>query len=133
MDKPQFFVTPGYGETLNKLLGYSQAVRVGNRVDISGQGGWSDDLQFPDGVVEEIELAFRNVERVLAAAGATWENVIEVTSYHVGGFPPEVNETFARLYRHYMPNHGPIWTEVGVAALGLPQMRVEIRVTAIVA
>lgn len=132
MDKAEFFVTPGYGELLNKQLGYSQAVKVGNRVEISGQGGWTDELQFPDRLVDEIELAFKNVERVLAAAGATWEHVIEVMSYHVGGFPPETNETFARLFRHYMPNRGPIWTEVGVAALGDPHMRVEIRVTAII-
>lgn len=132
MDKAEFFITPGYGELLNQRLGYSQAVKVGNRVEISGQGGWTDDLQFPDNLVDEIELAFKNVERVLAAAGATWENVIEVMSYHVGGFPPETNETFARLFRQYMPNRGPIWTEVGVAALGDPHMRVEIRVTAII-
>ena len=132
MDKSTFFVTPGYGELLNKRLGYSQAVKVGNRVDISGQGGWTDDLQFPAGLVDEIELAFKNVERVLAAAGATWEHVIEVMSYHVGGFPPETNETFARLFRQYMPHRGPIWTEVGVAALGDPHMRIEIRVTAII-
>jgi enamine deaminase RidA (YjgF/YER057c/UK114 family) len=31
-----------------------------------------------------------------------------------------------------MPNHAPIWTQVGVAALGLPVMRVEIHVTAII-
>jgi enamine deaminase RidA (YjgF/YER057c/UK114 family) len=37
-----------------------------------------------------------------------------------------------KLFRHYMPNHAPIWTEVGVAALALPKMRVEIRVTATV-
>lgn len=38
-----------------------------------------------------------------------------------------------RLYRNYMPNHAPIWTQVGVEALGLPAMRVEIWVTAIIA
>jgi enamine deaminase RidA (YjgF/YER057c/UK114 family) len=38
----------------------------------------------------------------------------------------------SKLFRHYMPNHAPIWTQVGVAALGLPTMRIEIRVTAIV-
>jgi enamine deaminase RidA (YjgF/YER057c/UK114 family) len=37
-----------------------------------------------------------------------------------------------RQYRRYMPNHAPIWTQVGVEALGLPTMRVEIRVTAII-
>lgn len=37
-----------------------------------------------------------------------------------------------KLYRQYMPNHSPIWTQLGVAALGLPVMRIDIRVTAII-
>lgn len=115
------------------MLHYSQAVRIGNRVEISGQGGWDDDLQIPDALEQEIAQAFRNVERTLATAGTGWEHVVHVNSYHVGGFPPEVNETMARLYRAYMPDHAPIWTQTGVEALGLPTMRIEIRVTAIIA
>ncbi|TLD42356.1 MAG: hypothetical protein JETT_1290 [Candidatus Jettenia ecosi] len=34
-------------------------------------------------------------------------------------------------FRYYMPDHAPVWTCLGVAALGDPKMRVEIRVTAI--
>ena len=83
-------------------------------------------------LADEIAQAFRNVERTLATAGAGWEHVIHVNSYHVGGFPSEVNEAMVKLYRHYMPDRAPIWTQVGVAALGLPTMRIEIRVTAIV-
>lgn len=132
MSKPEFFVTPGYGEKALDLLYYSQAVKVDNRVEISGQGGWNDDFEIPASLVEEIEQAFRNVERTLATAGAGWEHVIHVNSYHVGGFPPEVNETMTRLYRHYMPHQASIWTQTGVEALGLPTMRVEIRVTAII-
>ncbi|GAB4072551.1 hypothetical protein KHC28_06840 [Ancylobacter sonchi] len=133
MEKPEFFVTQGYGERLRDLLHYSQAVRIGNRVEISGQGGWDDDLRIPDALEDEILQAFRNVERTLAAGGAGWEHVVHVNSYHVGGFPPEVNATMVRLYRHYMPDHAPIWTQTGVGALGLPTMRIEIRVTAIIA
>lgn len=133
MDKPEFFVTPGYGEKFFKKLHYSQAVKIGNRVEISGQGGWSDDLEFPVRLEDEIALAFKNVERVLAAAGATWEHVIHVNTYHVGGFPPETNATISRLFRQYMPNHGPVWTETAVSALADPHMRIEIRVTAIIA
>ncbi|SDL38136.1 Enamine deaminase RidA, house cleaning of reactive enamine intermediates, YjgF/YER057c/UK114 family [Modicisalibacter muralis] len=133
MSKPEFFITPGFGEKALDLLYYSQAVRVDNRVEISGQGGWNDDFEIPESLVEEVEQAFRNVERTLETAGAGWEHVIHVNSYHVGGFPPEVNETMTRLYRHYMPKHSPIWTQTGVEALGLPMMRVEIRVTAIIA
>lgn len=132
MSKPEFFVTPGYGEKALELLYYSQAVKVGDRVEISGQGGWDDDFQIPTSLVEEIEQAFRNVERTLATAGAGWENVIHVNSYHVGGIPAEVNETMTRLYRQYMPSQPPIWTQTGVEALGLPTMRIEIRVTAII-
>lgn len=133
MENPEFFVTPGYGERLLKALHYSQAMKIGNRVEISGQGGWDDDLKIPDALEDEIAQAFRNVERTLATAGAGWQHVVHVNSYHVGGFPPVVNETMARLYRHYMPDHAPIWTQLGVEALGLRTMRIEIRVTAIIA
>ncbi len=132
MDKPEFFVTPGYGEGLRERLHYSQAVRIGQRVEISGQGGWDENFQIVPGLEEQVALTFRNVERTLAPAGASWKDVVHVISYHVGGFPPEVNETMTRYFRQYMPDHAPIWTEVGVEALGAPGMFIEIRVVAII-
>lgn len=132
MTKPEFFVSSGYGERFLKELNFSQAVRIGDRVQISGQGGWNDELAIPSGIEDEIVQAFRNVERALSLAGADWSHVVHVNSYHVGGFPPPVNATMARLFREYMPDHAPIWTQVGVEALGLPAMRIEIRVEAFV-
>ena len=132
MEKPVFFITPGYGERLHQALHYSQALRVGDRVEISGQGGWNDELQIPELIEEEIAQAFENVQQTLATAGAGWEHVVHVNSYHVGGFPPLVNETMSRLFRQYMPDRAPIWTQLGVETLGLPTMRIEIRVTAII-
>jgi enamine deaminase RidA (YjgF/YER057c/UK114 family) len=104
MNKPKFFVTPGYGEYMLNNLHYSQAVKIGDRVEISGQGGWDDNLQITESLADEIAQAFRNVERTLGTAGAGWEHVVHVNSYHVGGFPPEVNEVMSKLFRHYMPN-----------------------------
>lgn len=131
MNKPEFFVTPGYGERNLKLFHYSQAVKIGNRVELSGQGGWNDDWEFPESITEEIAQAFRNVERTLAVAGAGWEHVIHVNSYHVG-LDEETVQTMTERFRHYMPDLAPVFTVLGVAALGDPKMRVEIRVTAIV-
>jgi enamine deaminase RidA (YjgF/YER057c/UK114 family) len=85
---------------------------------------------FPKRSQSEIAQAFRNAERTLASAGAGWEHVIAVNSYHLG-FPPEVNQVMTERFRHYMPGHAPVWTALRVAALGDPKMRVEIRVTAI--
>jgi len=130
MSKPEFFVTPGYGERQLRTFHYSQAVKIGNRVETSGQGGWNDNWKFPESLTDEIAQAFRNVERTLASAGAAWQHVIQVNSYHVG-FPDEVNQMMTERFCHYMPDHAPIWTALGVAALGDPKMRVEIRVTAI--
>lgn len=132
MTTPKTFVTPGAGQKLFEALHMAQTLRIGDRVETSGQG-WDDDLAIPEGIEEELEQAFRNVELALAPAGATWQDVVHVNSYHVGSFPPEVNGTIARLFRTYMPARPPIWTQTGVEALGLPAMRIEIRVTAILA
>lgn len=48
MTQPKFFATPGYGDRQLTEMRYSQAVRVGDRIEISGQGGWDDDLNFPE-------------------------------------------------------------------------------------
>ncbi|BAZ53935.1 hypothetical protein NIES4103_66190 [Nostoc sp. NIES-4103] len=62
MNKPKFFVAPGYGEYLLDELHYSQAVKIGDRVETSGQGGWDDNLQIPELLADEIAQAFRNID-----------------------------------------------------------------------
>jgi len=136
MSRPEFFATPGYGETQLATMHYSQAVRIGDRVETSGQGGWDDDWNFPESLEDEIVQAFENVERTLAQAGATWRDVIAVNSYHIpesAEFIGEVhNRVMVEQFRQRMGDRSPIWTEIGVPALGAPKMRVEVRVTAIV-
>ncbi|MBB2990783.1 enamine deaminase RidA (YjgF/YER057c/UK114 family) [Mycolicibacterium iranicum] len=135
MTDVEFFNTPGYGEKLRETLHYSQAVRIGDRVEISGQGGVDDDLNIPDSLEEEIVLAFDNVERTLATAGAGWGDVVHVNSYHVASEADAIgaahNDVMVAQFRARMPERAPIWTQTGVTVLGLPGMRVEIRVTAI--
>lgn len=72
MGTPQFFATPGYGDRQLRNFRYSQAVRCGDRVETSGQGGWDDHFRYPESVRDEIIQAFDNVERTLATAGASW-------------------------------------------------------------
>ncbi len=135
--QPTFFVTPGDNTVtaFQEQNHYSQAVRVGDRVEISGQGGWDEDISFPDDLEEEIVKAFDNVEMILAEAGATWADVISVDSYHVPTADDEIGDVHTRVMaeqmRARMGERRPIWTEIGVAALGAPGMRVEIKVAAV--
>jgi enamine deaminase RidA (YjgF/YER057c/UK114 family) len=139
----RFHLTPGDHRVsaLQEELHYSQAVRYAaspthDRVELSGQGGWDAELSFPDDLAAEIARAFDNVETILGEAGATWADVVAVDSFHVPTEADTIGEahtapTVAELRRR-MPDHRPIWTQVGVPALGAPGMRVEVRVTALV-
>ena len=150
MSAPQYYVYKGKGEWLRDNLGYSQAVRVGDRIEISGQGecplenhvpyltnvglgGWepyTETMDFPENIADEIAQAFRNVDLVLKTAGGKgWSQVYRVNSYHTE-LNMDVTAIMTENFRKYMPNHQPIWTEIGVRQLGAPKMNVEIEVIA---
>lgn len=137
MSKPEFFDTPGYGEITRLHYNYSQAVRIGGRVEISGQGGWDTNFTLPGAPLpDEIATAFDNVERTLAEAGATWRDVVTIDTYHVPTADDSIGEehlsAITEQFRKRLGDHRPVWTALGVKALGLPGMHIEIRVTAVI-
>lgn len=85
MSRPEFYATPGYVDGLRANLHYAQAVRIGDRVGMSGQCGWQPDLKTPLSLEDEIVQAFDNVERTLATARADWHDVTHGNSYHISG------------------------------------------------
>lgn len=63
------------------------------------------------------------------AGGKGWSQVYKVRSYHVP-YNGEVAEHMLRNFKHWMPNHQPLYTCIGVQRLGEDDMRVEIEVEA---
>ncbi|KAK9238579.1 Endoribonuclease L-PSP/chorismate mutase-like protein [Lipomyces kononenkoae] len=111
---------------------YVSAIRVGDRIECSGQGGWDPNT----GVIlkdlnEQIDLAFANVDRCLKDAGGKgWSQVFRVNSYHIP-LSDEAQEAMVRNFRKYMPVPHALWTCVEVTRLGGgPDMRIEIEVSA---
>jgi enamine deaminase RidA (YjgF/YER057c/UK114 family) len=131
MSHLKYFSYPGVGLKNWAQYSYSQAVRVGNRIECSGQGGWDPETGvFPDTVREQIEQAFKNVELALKDAGGKgWEQVYRINSYHVP-LDEEAIAIMAEQMKKWMPSHQPIWTCVGVAQLAEKEMKVEIEVVA---
>lgn len=107
---------------------YSQAVVAGGWLHSAGQIGLvpgTGDLVGP-GVVEQAEQVFRNLEAVLAEAGASFDDVVKTTVYlaDMEEFGT-VNEIYAR---HFDP---PYPGRSTVAVKTLPKgARVEIDVIA---
>ncbi|CAI6332449.1 unnamed protein product [Periconia digitata] len=137
MSHLQYFNYPGFGERSRKDVHYSQAVRVDNRIEISGQGGWDPTTEaIPTTLSAELEQAFSNVALALTTAGGKgWEQVYKVRMYIVvnEGDSKEWGEALglaAEALRRWCPDHAPILTGVGVKGLALEGMRVEIEAVA---
>ncbi len=94
---------------------YSQAVRVGNTVYLSGQIGLQPaTMTLAEGADAQIHQAFRNLRAVATAAGASLEDAVKVTVFltDMGNFA-RVNEAMAQ----YFVEPYPARAAVGVASL----------------
>ncbi|KAH8647680.1 endoribonuclease L-PSP [Xylariales sp. PMI_506] len=131
MSHLKYFAYEGVGVRNQKSFSYSQAVRICDRIECAGQGGW-DPLtgNFNTEINAQIDQGFKNVEINLKDAGGKgWSQVYRVTSYHVP-INTEAISAMVRNFKKYMPDHQPVWTCVGVPRLGEDDMRVEIEVYA---
>ena len=93
--------------------GYSAAVRSGEMLFVSGQVGSRTDGSPEPHFEEQVRLAFRNLIAVLKAAGATLDDVIDVTTFHTD--PQAQFETIMKVKAEFFgePPY-PTWTAVGV-------------------
>ncbi|KEF54659.1 uncharacterized protein A1O9_09101 [Exophiala aquamarina CBS 119918] len=133
MSHLRYYNYAGVGEQNKATFGYSQAVRVGDRIEIAGQGGWRPEGPLGDmssDINEQIDQAFANVDLTLRTAGGQgWSQVFRINSYHLP-LTDEAMGAMVRNFRKWMPDHQPLWTTIGVSRLGHDSMRVEIEVVA---
>jgi len=104
----------------------SPAVRVGDLLFVSGCTGPS---AIDDGPEAEMRRAYEEVAEVLAAAGAGWDDVVKMTTFHVD--LRRDMETMARVHKEFVTKEPyPAWTAVGTTELYEPGAVVEIEVIA---
>jgi enamine deaminase RidA (YjgF/YER057c/UK114 family) len=128
MDR-QTIVPKGYEVQLEQW-GLAPAVRVGDTVYCSGQLGIGPDGTLASDPEVQLSQAFEHLGTVLAAAGATFSDVVELTSFHVGLV--DQLEAFTSVRDRYFSASPPAQTAVGVAELGLPGAIVELKATAVI-
>lgn len=127
MSDRRFLVPPGT-EILRDQFHFSQGVQKGDTIWVSGQTGFDERLQIASELGVQARQAFRNLERVLAEAGASLDDVVELTSYHLD--MDAMPEVIAAM-REAFPRHQPAWTAVGVTRLAMPAMQIEIKAVAV--
>lgn len=94
---------------------YSQAVRVGGTVYLSGQIGLDPaTMTLVEGIEQQIHRVFRNLQAVAEAAGGSLADVVKLNVFltDLGHFT-KVNEIMAQYFREPYPARAA----VGVASL----------------
>ena len=112
-------------------VGYSRAVRVGDRVEVAGTTATDEDgnVVGEDDPYAQTVRTLRNVESGLEAAGATMADVVRTRIFVTDA---ERWEAVGRAHGEVFGEIRPATTLVEVSALVDPAMCVEIEAVAVV-
>jgi len=117
-------IVPAGMEVIRERFQYSPGVLVDGTLYIAGQVGRNEKLEVVSGTEAQFVQAFENVKKVLTAAGAGFDDVVEMVTYHVDMRDLAL---FMQIKNRYFGARVPAWTGVGVTALAMPGLLVEIK------
>jgi 2-iminobutanoate/2-iminopropanoate deaminase len=103
---------------------YTDAVRFGDLLFVSGVAPLDADGRVPcQDVVDQVELVFQNLKKVLDTASASFSDVLKVTVYLTD---VKDRTKINPVRQRYFGNSRPASTLIGVSQLAIPEMKIEI-------
>ena len=110
---------------------YTPVVKVGDMVIVSGIPAAG-----PGSYEDKVRRMFEALGRQLELAGASYADVVELTSFHTGPSDAESFRAefarFAPIHHEFFPSHYPAWSAVGTSALLAHDAVVELRAVAMI-
>ena len=121
-------VVPKDMEVIKERFHYNPGVKAtGHLLFIAGQVGRDQNLNVIEGKAAQFVQAFENVKAVLSAAGATFDDVVDMVTYHTDMRDLQL---FMSIKDRYYTGEYPAWTGIGVTSLAMPGLMVEIKCVA---
>ncbi len=119
----------GFGMPWEEIYGYSQAIKKGNTVWISGQLGHNEKGELPEGMDAQMKQTYVNIKEPLSRFGMSMENVVEEVIYTMDMTTAfDARKNFKADF--YADPKMVASTMVGVTGLALPGQLVEIKIVA---
>lgn len=123
-------IVPEGMEFIRDEIGYAPAVLVNDTLYIAGQIGRNDQRELVADKEAQFVQVFENMQRILETAGASFEDVVEVTSYHTDMRDLPL---YMEVRNRYMKGCYPAWTAIGAASLcGAPGYFLEVKAVAVI-
>jgi len=91
------------------------AVREGDRLYVTGHTGEESDGSFSADPEAQIRQTFSLISATLSKSGASWANVVELNSFHVG--LRAQTDFLIAVAGEFLSDPYPAWTAVGVTEL----------------
>jgi enamine deaminase RidA (YjgF/YER057c/UK114 family) len=126
---PRQLIVPAGMENLVTRFHYAPGVLVGDTLYVSGQVGRDEHQKVIADTELQFEQAFRNVGKVLDAAGFAFSDIVELETWFLD-FPKDLG-LFMQVKDRFLGTTTPTWTGFGVAAFSMPGIVCEIKVTAV--
>jgi enamine deaminase RidA (YjgF/YER057c/UK114 family) len=120
-------VFPAGRQDIYEQFRYSPAVRSGGFLFASGQVGSRDDGSPEPDLARQAELAFANLDRLLAAASCTFADIVDLTVYVVD---PETMLPHFMAAREKWWGEPPYPTLTGVGVTWLSGFAIELKAIA---
>jgi enamine deaminase RidA (YjgF/YER057c/UK114 family) len=122
-------IIPKGMEAIYENIHYAPAVRVGNTLYISGQIGRDENMKLVEDREAQFVQTFENMKKVLTAAGATFDDIVDVTSFHIDMRDLPL---YMQVRDRYFTGNYPAWTAIGAASLcGAPGYFLEVKAVAV--
>jgi enamine deaminase RidA (YjgF/YER057c/UK114 family) len=122
-------ITYSSGTAFEERVGYSRAVRAGDRVHVAGTAPiLPEDADPPTGAYEQARVCLERIEAVLAEAGASLDDVVRTRIYVTA---PSLIDEVGRAHHEAFANARPATTAVVVQLLD-PRWLVEIEAEAVI-
>lgn len=123
--KDRRLIVPEGMEFVRDEIGYAPAVLVSGRLYIAGQIGRNDERKLVEDRRAQFVQVFENMKRVLEAAGGSFADLVELTSYHTDMRDLSL---FMEIRDQYMKGVHVAWTAIGAAQLcGAPGYFLELK------
>jgi len=122
-------IVPDEMRLLSERAGYAPAVKVGRTLYCAGQVGRTHELAVIEDPEQQFMAAWENLRLVLAAGGCAFEDVVDMTTYHVDlhRYMPVFRDVKEKVF----PRGTCAWTCIGVSELARPGLLVEIKCIAV--
>jgi enamine deaminase RidA (YjgF/YER057c/UK114 family) len=122
-------IVPPTMRNIVERAGYVPAVQVGTTVYCAGQVGRTTDLEVIADPEAQFLACWENLRVVLQAADCTFEDIVDMTTYHVQ--MSTHMSVFRDVKNRVFPRGTCAWTTIGVSELAHPGLLVEIKCVAV--